>query len=183
MTERNLGELSHAPADSPSLASNIAADVWQFVQDHPKTTAILSIAAMGAVMIATHGEAATVVGGAGKLEAQLPSTALGFASENGAGTVAGLLDDAVRSGKYTFTDGVMMPVAEGAFKPAMELPSTLLKADANPGTVASMLDRLVMTGDYKVVGDPKSPFFILQPVTAPNQAEIRAAEAAFWKGK
>jgi len=182
MTERNLGDVSRAPTDAKQ-ESNIAGDIWQWVQEHPKTTAILGVIGMGSVVIATHGEAASVIGSGAKVEAQLPSTALGFGSDNGAGTVAGLLDDAVRSGRYTFTDGVMKPVAESAFKPVSELPSTLLKADANPGTVAGLLDRLVMNGDYKVVGDPKSPFFILKPVTAPNQAEIAVAEAAFWKGK
>ncbi len=182
MTERNLGEISHASEDAKQ-GSTIGGDIWQWVQEHPKTTAILGVVAMGSAVILTHGEAATALGTGAKAEAQLPSAALGFATENGPGTVAGLLDDAVRSGRYTFVDGVMKPVAETAYKPVMELPSTLLKADANPGTVASLLDRLVTNGDYKVVGDPKSPFFILQPVTAPNKAEIAAAEAAFWKGK
>lgn len=183
MTERNLGDVSRSPADDNHGASGIAGDVLQWMMDHPKTTAILGVVGMGAVVIATHGEAAPLLAKGAKAEAQLPSAALGFASENGAGTVAGLLDDAVKSGRYTFTDGVMMPVAGGAFKPVAELPSALLKADASPGTVAGLLDRLVTSGDYKVVGDPKSPFFILKPVTAPNKAEIAIAEAAFWKGK
>ncbi|MBS1953316.1 MAG: hypothetical protein JST89_03965 [Cyanobacteria bacterium SZAS-4] len=182
MAERNLGEVSHAPADSQQ-ESSIAGAIWQFMQDHPKTTAILGVGLMGTAVILTHGEAATAMASGAKVESQLPSAALGFAKENGSGTLAGFLDDTVKSGRYTFKDGVMMPAAEGAFKPVAELPSTLLKADASPGTIAGSLDRLVMNGDYKVVGDPKSPFFILQPVTAPNQAEIRAAEAAFWKGK
>ncbi len=182
MTERNLGDVSRSSTDAKK-ESNFAGDVLQWMMDHPKTTAILGVVGMGAVVIATHGEAASAIRTGAKVESQLPSTALGFASDNGPGTVAGLLDDAVKSGRYTFADGVMMPVAERGFKPIAELPSTLLKADANSGTVAGLLDRLVMNGDYKVVGDPKSPFFILKPVTAPNKAEIAVAEAAFWKGK
>lgn len=183
MTERNLGDVSHASSHANQESSSIANEVWQFVQDHPKATAIASIGVMGAVMIMTHGRAASALEAGAKVEAQLPSRALGFASESGPGTVAGLLDDAVKSGRYTFTDGVMRPVAGSALKPVSELPSTLLKTDGSPGTVAGVLDRLVMSGDYKVVGDPKSPFFILKPVTPPNRAEIAAAEASFWKGK
>lgn len=182
MTERHLDGSSHALSGASEIASNLASETLGWMMEHPKTSAILSLGVMGGAMILTHGEAGAVAKGL-SAESKLPSVALGVA-DSGPGTVAGLFDDMVKSGKYTFVDGVMKPVGDGALKPISELPSTLLKADStSPGTVAGLLDKLVTSGDYKVVGDPKSPFFILKPVGGTNQADIAAAEASFWKGK
>ncbi len=182
MTERHFDDPAKQSSADSQFASNLASDTWELIVEHPKTAAILTLGVMGGAMILTHGEAAGIVK-ATAAESKLPSAALGFTSDNGPGTVVGLMDDMVRSGRYTYVDGVMKPVGERALKPLAELPSTLLKADNSPGTVAELLDKMVTNGDYKVVGDPNSAFFYLKPVGASGRADIAAAEASFWKGK
>ncbi|HEY9677994.1 MAG TPA: hypothetical protein V6C76_08285 [Drouetiella sp.] len=179
MSESALGSFKQTLSDAEHAVSGLANDAWEWMKENPKTTA-----AAGAILIgsaAIIGKGALARAAATEAESVLPSaTALGRGMENGQGTVLGMMDDMVKSGAYKFEDGVIRPTdiapvtmmsdriggATGMINDTTPLikPSGLLKADGSEGTVAGLLDRMVQSGGYKVVGDPKSPFFIMQPV-------------------
>lgn len=173
MTEKHLGDGLGMRFDSASNGANLVSEAWDWMKEHPKTTAAIGAGVAATALFFSRGSIAGFLKGGA--EAELPSALL--KAESRPGTVARMFDDMVTSGRYSVEGKgpffVMKPVESLATK--VELPSTLLRADSQPGTVAHMLDQLVANGDYRMVRNGAS--FVMEPVGAPNASMIAVAEA------